>query len=337
MKYFICLAVLISSTVLAQILPDSGNQITPKVEDNTNPLPDLNIKPSTVTESAYKRKVIDLLAIPHKGENFLATNYDYSSSTTNRSGEDEIRRTSHQLNIGAERAILENLSLGAQVGYLLSDTTYVGSENLGNSKGLTDPILGFTYRALDVSRDRFDLNLSPYFSPAIQDATSSTGSKDGNGGRGYSYLGMTAGLGRRNGPDSWAFTIDFFQTMEGSYKDAESGEEINTSSWRGIGFFYEYMSAFTKSFSLKGEAGVSFVGGVEYENEIGEKSHTNSRSIFSLSGTGYFEFSPDNFLSASLGWSGATDAGYSASSDGTDSINTNTSRLNLVLGYLTQF
>ncbi len=326
----------------AQVLPDSGVQIVPKeIPTAPAPLPTEEYpKALDMADQAskYKRRVIDLLAIPHKGETYVGANYEYTKSKTYRGGDDDIRGKSNQVNIAIERSLTENLSAQAQLGYLLADATYYGSKNLGNSKGVTDPVLGINYRALDISRDRYDLNLNPYFSPSIQDATSSSGGKDGNGTRGYSYMGIKTGFGRREGVSSWALNLELFQAFSGRYKDAETGDKTKTSSWQGIAWSGNYLKTLTPKFSIEGEIGSGWITGIEYTAKNGDKSHTNSKTLFSISGTGYYEFVTNNFFTSSIGWSGSTDEGFSKDSNAEwSTINTNTSRFSLIQGYLTQF
>ncbi len=340
MKLGLLLLFCLVPTAFSQVLPDAGVQInndTQEVKTNEE-APLVPVDKPQGEQSKYKRRVIDILAIPHERETYVGATYDYSSSTTKRSGSDDLRRKNHELNIGLERGFTENISGQIQWGYLLSDTTYAGSTNLGNSTGISDPYLGINYRALDISRDRFDLNINPYFSPTLQDATSSTGSKDGNGSRGYSYAGVKTGLGRRDGPTSWAFSVDLFKAFDGEYQDVETGDKTKTSSFQGIDFYYDYMKYLSQAFALKGQLGLAVVEGVEYKFSDGTSSHTNSKTILYGSVKAFYETRPNIFLTSEIGLSGATDAGSSNSYDSNgEAISTNTSRFTFSLGVLAQF
>jgi hypothetical protein len=337
MLLLFCLA----PNAFSQVLPDAGVQIYPGASQ-VSPKTDAPLIPvvekSRTEESKYKRRVIDILAIPHEKETYVGASYDYSSSSTQRSGSDDYKVKSHEVNIGLERGLTDHLSAQVQWGYLLSDTAYSGSSNLGNSTGISDPYLGLNYRAMDISRNRFDLNINPYFSPTLQDATSSSERKDGNGSRGYQYTGIKAGIGRRDGPSSWAFSMDFFKAFNGEYQDAESGDKTKTSSFQAITIYYDYMKYFSEVFSLRGQIGLGAVEGVEYKFSDGSTSTSNSRRIIYGSIKTFYETRPNIFLTSELGLSGSSDAGSSDSytAEGKE-ISTNTGRFTFSLGVLAQF
>ncbi len=334
MKFLFLALFLVSEIVNAQVLPDSGVQIIPKVPSST-PLAN-EVFPGAPTSnpqsSMYRRSVIDLLAIPHSGETYVGANYVYDSSSRVDSNDDLLKNKSNKTIIYAEKAMTENLSAQAQIGYLLSESTYTGSNNLGNSKGITDPLLGVNYRALDISRDRYDLNLNPYFSPSLQEATSSSPGTDGNGARGYSYLGVKAGLGRREDINSWAVSIDLFNAMNGHYKNTDTGEEVKTSSRNGVALTGQYMKKLTGTLSLKGELGIAKLGSMEYKFENGSTYTSSDSTIFSASGTGYLELYKHTFLTSSLA---VARSRSSPVGDQNNAINTN--HFTFSLGFLTQF
>jgi hypothetical protein len=330
LKLFFVGLLLLSSSAYTQVLPDSGAQVIPKNDSSTLPAGEEFVIPETIanqkSNSKYKRRVIDLLAIPHKGETYIGASYGYDNlSSSSPIGQDEFKTTSHQLNVFSERALTENLSIQAEIGYLLANKANSGSENLGNSKGLTDPYFGINYRALDISRDRFDLNLSAYYSPSFQEGTYSTSNKDGNGVRGTRLIGFKAGIGRREELTSWAFIIDFFNMLEGSVRNAESGSKTKISSWQAISFSGEYMKAISQKIFLKGQLGIKRIGGKTYTYEDQSWDTSKVAHEFPISGTGYLEFDQNKFFTSSLAFSHSTD-GY-----------TDANAFSLALGSLIQF
>lgn len=341
MKFVLVLFFTFIPNAFSQILPDEGI----KILDNGNKLSEKNtdffdrkIEEQIESESRYKRKVIDILAIPHKNETYFMAEYEYSSSIK-RDDYGDTKRNIQLLDIGIERGITEVLSLQAQISYLLSDTSYDGrTDDIGVSRGISDPLFGLNYRLLDVSKDRFDLNINPYGSASFQEATYPSGNKDGNGARGYNLVGVKVGIGRRDIKSSWGVIFDFFRTFEGKLRAADNGDAVKVSSFKGASLSYDYMTELTPKINLKSQIGLGLLGGVDYSYPDGSSGSSETEGIVFASLKGYFELITQIYIYSEFGLSGSKFSNSTSSSfESEDERGASGTRYSISLGVMGQF
>ena len=172
-----------------------------------------------------------------------------------------------------------------------SKVTYGPATNINGqsfeykSNGFEDPIFSLAYRAMDISRDRYDMNLSLDFSPELQDAIDGTTSKKGNVAKGGTNVGAEVQWGRRSPTFSWAVGLELSNYGEAKSKDVEDGDitTVSSHSTFGASGMFQWIVSPKVALDLSLSLGNTGEYDVKYAN--GSRLNYESATIFGIGGT----------------------------------------------------
>jgi len=225
--------------IFAQSLP-SGKQKTQPSKRNKQ-----SSRPKTVpAQTVDTRKAVDLIAFPNAGHatvgaKFFSSAIEYTWQYQSREyskGEILSKGIDYEAGYafndywGARITAEQEISGNSKVTYGPA-TSINGQTYEYKSSGFDDPEFEVIYRAMDISKDKFDMNIKVSFSPKLQDAESATFSKKGNNAKGGRTFGVEIEWGSRGPSFSWMVGFDLTNYGTAESKDAEDGEITEVTSY----------------------------------------------------------------------------------------------------------
>ncbi len=251
-KVIILLTAFCMFNIFAQALPDGlktstkkESKIDGKASSKKENIGDGSSLPSTAPQQTnYNRKAIDLIVFPNvkefiAGMKYFSSSIEYKWEYLSQNYLDgEI--TSNGFQYAAGYAFDDYWGLRIDVEQVLSQkskvtygpvTVFNGQSVETKNDGFDDPQFSLLYRAMDISRDRYDMNLSLHFSPKLQDAETGTASKKGNNAKGRTNFGLEVEWGRRTPTFSWAAGLELSSYGKAESKDADDGDLTTISSY----------------------------------------------------------------------------------------------------------
>jgi hypothetical protein len=294
MKQIIFLLItLFSLNSFSQVLPDGGQV------DNSEGFNSPSVLPSVGSQqSDYVHKATDLILFPNEKEVIASIEYfstsveyrwdylsqEYSSTKVESTG----------LNYTAGYAFDEFWALGVTVEQLLTSkqkvtfgpaTTSDGETSEYESEGFDDPSFLLVYRAMDVSRNRYDMNLTLKLSPKIQEAKGSTTNKKGNNAKGGTDHGIGVQWGRRDIGFSWAVGLDLDTYGEAKSKSAGSSGDVTTvDSYGTFSATGSFQWVVSPSVSLDLNLSLGSTGEIDVKYDDGSTLNYESASAFGIGG-----------------------------------------------------
>jgi len=244
---FFVIALSCISVANSQTLPDGISK---------NPVDSVSNQPEVILPVAdqapgsakkYERKATDLILFPEAKKTILDANYQSQSNeyVWRYEGEDyaNIETTTNSLNLRGLYAINDKIAVGATVSRVIkgkstlkygSASTKDGEKLNRESSGFRDVVLEAVYRVMDVSRDRYDMNVGVLLSPGIREAKDPSESKDGNAANGGNEYSLFLKWGRRNLGNQWSVGFQLNNFGESKSKDASTKDVTKTDSYSTI-------------------------------------------------------------------------------------------------------
>lgn len=263
------------------ISSDNGEATSQTLEQQGGAIPAV-VQPSTNIRD-YKTTPIDLILFPEAKTVFLGVDYiSRSSSYSIDYDGDELlnfKGESDTLTLSSLYGINDKIALGAEISRVFDNsgtTTYGpgstldGDKTETNNPGLEDPSFIFIYRFLDVSRDRYDMNIGLTISPSLQSGKYASGSANGNAAKGRDEYTLFIKWGRRDPSFSWALGLNSTSFGKRKMKDAETGEVLKTSSYSTFEIISDFQWKLSKPFSI--ELNLAYGASGDFTNDYSDGS-----------------------------------------------------------------
>ena len=184
-----------------------------------------------------------MIGFPAKGKNILGIGYfsqnsgsewlyqsrNYQETDVKESGIRIVSANAFSDSWAASISAEEAFSSTTKITYGPA-TTINGTSVEYKSSGFSDPEFGIIHRLMDISRDRYDMNISINYSPKLQNAKDASVDKKGNNARGGSTLETSLQWGRRGKDFSWAVGFSLERNGETESKDVEDGDTTKVTS-----------------------------------------------------------------------------------------------------------
>lgn len=286
---------------------------TPKASEETNKKSSLPDTSEVANLNEYSRTPIDLILFPDENKTFAGFSY---SSTVLRYKVDyqtteyldaEIRST--ELDVAVMHSLDDYWAIGVSVEQLFSSKSEVtygpgstrnGETSESKSSGLSDPSFSVTYRIMDVSRDRYDMNLTFDYSPKMQEAKGATSNTNGNNAKGGDTFSIGATWGRRSVDSSWAFGVTLNSYGESKSKDPDDGDITKVESYSTLGLTGSWQWIVSKK--LAWDLGIFYGSSGEYRITFDDGSYNDydSATIFSIGGTANITVGNKKYITAGI-------------------------------------
>lgn len=319
------------SLTFAQLLPDQGVNALP-----VNPISEASHVPELPTQAKtykYLRRPIDVLPQAQEKQAFLTIGMLDSNSTSTYSDSDNIKSSNNSYVMVGEYGFTDLLALNISQNYSFGQETVSGSSTY-KDKGAYDPTLTLKIRPMDVSKNRFDLNINPYYSPSLGTSISSTSTKSGNQRKGYDVFGIKLGWGRRDVHQSWAFFVDLSQKSEGSSKNATTSQKTKNTSTGALEISGTYQKPVSNLVTLEISGGFNRIGFIDYKKPDGKTYTQNVQTRIFTDLISYFEIYPKRYLSLDLGLARQSGEYFY---EGEDSVQVTTNITSFGVGFLAAF
>lgn len=271
-----------------------------------------DVKESLQPKNKYERKATDLILFPNYHEFIFAAGVHFFSSTSQfNSDAGELYKFDYSgrtLELNGLYALNENFALGLRLASSSSKeeikygtgSTKSGTTTVSESKGFEDAVFALVYRAMDVSRDRYDMNISLLLSPKIQEAKGAAESKNGNVAKGRDEYSFLIEWGRRNLGNSWAFGLEISTIGDWKSKDASNGDETKINSYSTLGVTGDYQWSISPNFSIELNLGLSSTGAYKVTYYDGSYLDVESVALFKIGTTANILIGPKTYLVVSI-------------------------------------
>lgn len=235
------------------------------------------------------RIISDPLFLPHDGQFYGATSWDWSSTSQdifNALGAPDSRAqiTGNSLNQDLQYGLTDDLALRFDWGYdwrNVSRHPVSGGLVTRSSSGWTDPSFGLTWRAIDqAGGGPFSLDLRADYSPDAFPAKAATSVDEGTIARGGQSLDVGATLGHQTRDFTIAGTFDAI------YLDGRKVDNQNTGGFTATDALWNYrlglatQTRFTDQLSLNAGVGHTFADRADVFNSSTGLTHVSTGADF---------------------------------------------------------
>lgn len=175
------------------------------------------------------------------------------------------------------------------------------------SSGFDDPEVSFVYRAMDMSRDSFDLNLFVSASPSLIDAETATTTADGNNAKGGDTYDFGVKWGGRREGFAWAAGLTIAYSGEAESKTVATGEKTTVTSHTDFALSLEAKWDVSERVRLGVLLGLGGLGGYDVKYSSGTTNSYDSTSFVTIGGTADFLLVDELYLNLELAGTGVSD------------------------------
>jgi len=303
-KIIALLAISCIFRTFAQSLPD-GMQATPQEEKDGSTLP-----VTAPQQVDYSRKAIDLIAFPNAREVIAGVKYFLSSteyklkdqSQNYSNTETEIEYSGFDFEVAY--AFDDYLGLSIEAKHVISSKTKItnGPETIEyKSSGIGDPVFSAVYRAMDISRDRYDMNLSLHVSPKMQDVKEdATTGQQVNNAKGRTDIGVEVEWGRRVPTFSWSVGLKLDNSGKAEFKDSESGDITTIDSYGTFGVSSKLQWAISPKVAIDLNLTIENMGDFDFKYADGSTLNYDNAAMYAVGGTVKVTLQDKNYLTFDL-------------------------------------
>lgn len=165
------------------------------------------------------------------GQFNLTADVDLVSNEFNVKPGDKFEVEGYQARSRLAYGVTEKINIFALVGYDLKNKTVNESDSTEDhyyNDGLLNPALGGTWRVMNQTQDRYNVDLTAIASFKVEDAekgdAAATSSEDGNAADARNSVEFNARMGRKwNEANEWQFTVGGIYRTDGDYDQLQAG------------------------------------------------------------------------------------------------------------------
>lgn len=207
---------------------------------------------SAASFGAANSSINDLQYLPNAGTAYGITNAGYVKSSF-ADGVSTSRTTGYQIDQTVGYAVLNNLSVQANVNYASSEEKERGVATT-ESKGISDPTIGARYRLIDAD-NRLDILAAATISLGDAEVKSNGDSDNRLGGHSFD-VGAQYGAKKEN--YQWAVSAIFTRNLKATIDDKSAGAKIKDDAHNGLNFAAELLTKLGEKCFIKTLGGVGF-------------------------------------------------------------------------------